>query len=75
MTEESHTRRPSRPRTLQVGLDDGHGVGAHLAGADRMMVGLAGAEGVFGQLLVARRRPARAARSASDERLAAPAAA
>ena len=52
MIEESQTRRPSRPRTLRSGVDHRHRSRAHAAGADGVMVGLAGAEGVVGQLLV-----------------------
>ncbi len=36
------TRRPSRPRYLEVEISHSHGIAAHLAGADRMMVGLSG---------------------------------
>ena len=50
MIEESHTRRPSRPRTRRSRVDHRHRAGAHRAGADRVVVGLAGAEGVVGQL-------------------------
>ncbi len=37
MIEASATRRPWMPCTLSSLIDDGHGIGAHLAGADRMV--------------------------------------
>ena len=41
MIEESTTRRPLDATHPELGIDDGHVVDAHLAGADRVVVGLA----------------------------------
>ena len=41
MIEESVTRSRSMPRTRSCGVDHRHRIDAHLAGADRVVVGLA----------------------------------
>ena len=52
ITEASQTRSPSMPLHLEVGRNHRHAVDAHLAGADRMVVGLGGAAGIVDQLVI-----------------------
>ena len=52
MIEESQTRRPSRPRTRRSGSTTAISPVPMAQAPDGMVVGLAGAEGVLGQLLV-----------------------
>ena len=60
-----HDRGIAHPQPVeaahsQVRLDHRHRARPHRAGAGRVVVGLAGAKGVLGQLLVGRRAPGRA---------------
>ena len=73
MIEESHTRRPVEAAHPQLGIDHGHLVHAHLAGADRVVVGLAVLPGIGEEVGVALRlgpRQALGAEVRSEGRLA-----